>query len=81
MKKQSKSKPKSIPGKTLLEFVRAKQRAGCKVCSLPDSVREEIRNARTKKITRRDVLEWLKTEVKSPVADAELTTHTNGHHE
>lgn len=74
------SKPKSEP-RSLVDFMRAKRRAACKVCQLPDDVREQLRTASDKDIKRRDVLEWLRTEVGSDITDAELTSHKAGHHD
>lgn len=67
------------PTRSLVEFVKDKKRKACAVCSLPAEVRTQLATAREKKITRADVLEWLKSEGIAIKAE-DLAAHTNGHH-
>ena len=53
------TKPEKSPP-SLVEFVRAKRRVGCKVCALPEALRGQLaESARTKKIPLADQIEWL----------------------
>ena len=67
--------------RTLVDFVKDKRRASCVVCKLPDIIRQQVRAASEKKISRRTVLEWLETECGAKITDADIATHSNGHHE
>lgn len=67
--------------RSLAEFVKDKRREACAVCRLPAEVRDQVRTAGEKKIHRRTVLDWLKTDCSAPITDTELTVHTNGHHD
>lgn len=71
------AKSKAVP---LADFMKAKRRAACKVCQLPADVLDQLVAARTAKIRRPDMLEWLRTEVGVDVTDAELTGHYSGRH-
>lgn len=71
----------SKPPRTLAAFVHAKRRSGCPVCALPAGVRQQLTEARNRKITRAVQLEWLRTEVGVKVTDADLTAHVNGRHD
>lgn len=73
-------KKKPAQGKSLIEFVQAKRRAACRVCQLPPDVLEEIKVAKTKKITRATVLEWLSKERGIKIASADLDVHYSGRH-
>ena len=71
------SKKQAVP---LADFMRAKKRAACKVCQLPADVLEQLAAARSAKIRRPDMLDWLRTEVGSDITDAELTAHYSARH-
>lgn len=64
----------------LADFMRAKKRAACKVCRLPADVLDQLLAARTAKIRRPDMLEWLRTEVGADITDVELTAHYSARH-
>lgn len=74
-----KGRPKKT--RTLLEFVLAKKRAGCRVCQLPIEVVAEMRSARSKKIQRPVMLEWLQREHGIRLTSADLDAHYSGRHE
>jgi hypothetical protein len=65
----------------LIQFVRDKKRVGCPVCSLSDTIRSEIESARTRKIGRPEVIEWLKAEYKVTISRAQFDAHHSGRHE
>lgn len=67
--------------RSLVEFVRAKKRAGCKVCALPEAIRVELTGARTKKIPRAEQIEWLATDHHITVTSAEFDAHYSGKHD
>lgn len=77
------------PGKSdvmgLVEYAKRRRlemaREACRVCGLPDEVREQLRTASDRGIRRRDQLDWLRLHVGVDIADAELTTHRNGRHD
>ncbi len=71
----------SKKGRSLLDFERAKRRAACPVCSLPDAMLNELRAARAKKIPQNTVLEWLKTERGITLSRQEFLVHGAAHHE
>lgn len=64
----------------LADFMKAKRRAACKVCALPSEVLDQLIAARSAKIRRADMLEWLRTEVGAEITDAEMTAHYSARH-
>lgn len=74
------AKPSRKP-KSLVEFVRAKRRVGCKLCALPEVIRAELAAARTKKIPRTLQLEWIKAEHRIVLTIADFDSHFSGKHE
>lgn len=66
---------------SLVDFVKAKKRAACPVCQLPEEVRAQLKEARSKKITRSVQLEWLRDEVGVEIDDLDLNSHIAGRHE
>lgn len=74
-------KKNQAKGKSLVEFMQAKRRAQCRVCQFPPDILEEIKVAKTRKITRAIVLEWLYRERGIKIASADLDAHYSGRHE
>jgi len=91
MTKRTKKKSRKTPAKvnkvkrSLADFQRDKtmsaRRKTCPVCQLPESVRDELRAARTQKIPRLVMLEWLTEELGYNISNAALDTHGNGKHD
>lgn len=75
-----KAKP-STPTLGLVDYVKAKRREACRVCQLPDDVRDQLATASDKGIKRGVVLEWLRESVGIKITDSELTVHKNGRHD
>lgn len=78
------TKKQVVPTKApraLLTFVQDKRREKCPVCALPEEVRQQIREARDKKVDRRTIREWLKSEYGREIPETNYTTHSNGHHD
>lgn len=59
----------------------AERRSTCLVCQLPDSVRGELRTARSAKIPRLVMLEWLNEELGYEITNSQLDVHGNGKHD
>lgn len=78
-----KARPKvpAKPSRSLTEFMQAKRRDGCPVCALPPSVREQLKDASKRKITRADQIEWLAAECGVKLTRALFDSHANGRHE
>lgn len=72
-----KQPPQPKQGRTLVDFVNAKRRASCAVCSLPDAIRAQVRSAPDKDIPRRVVREWLEAEHGIKISEAEFQTHAS----
>lgn len=68
------------PKPSLADFLAAKKRADCPVCKLPVDVRGQLADARNKKITLADQVEWLKL-IGSTVGHADLVRHNNARHD
>lgn len=68
-------------GRSLTDYVKAKRRAACAVCSLPDGIREEIRAARSRKINRDTIMDWLKEEHDITLTHDQFNSHQSGHHD
>ena len=70
---------------SLVDYARKKRaaelRASCPICALPDAVREQLRQARPKKIPRAVVLAWLTGEMGIKVTSPQLDTHNQGKHD
>ena len=66
---------------SLVDFVRAKKRAGCPICELPADIRGEMVEARRKKITRAEVMEWLEKAVGVTVTPTQMDLHYSGRHD
>ncbi len=67
--------------RSLVEFHRAKRRAACSVCSLPDAILGELKSAREKKISQDIVMEWLKAEHGITIPRQNFIAHGAAHHE
>lgn len=72
------AKPKEP--KSLVDFVKAKKRADCPVCALPEEIRAQLHAASEKKIYRADQLAWLKEECGHPISGEDLNRHYSGRH-
>lgn len=72
--------PKAEP-RSLLQFMRDKRKLTCKICQLPQSVRDELAAARAKKVPRALQLEWLQAEVGLSISGEELEVHKQGRHD
>ena len=68
-------------GRSLGEYERAKRRAACAACSLPETIRAQIRTASDRRIKQSTVIEWLKEEHGLTISRAEFTSHGSGHHD
>lgn len=74
------SKPKDAP--SLVQFVRAKKREGCLVCTLPPEIREQVgRPASEKKINRDLQVAWLQLVSGVKITADQLNNHINGRHD
>lgn len=69
------------PKRSLTDFVMAKKRANCPVCALPAAVRQQIAEARNKRIRRAEQLEWLRAEYGVKLSVADFEAHHSGRHE
>ena len=67
--------------RSLTQYVRDKKRAVCPVCRLAPTIRSEMDGARTKKIRRAEILEWLAAEYGIKLTPAALDAHYSGRHE
>ena len=65
--------------KTLLDFEKAKRMSACKICSLPDDIRQQIAGAG--RIKQAVVIEWLKSEHHIEVSRQDFTSHSSAHHD
>lgn len=72
---------KAGAGRSLTDYVQAKRRAACAVCSLPEDIREQIKASRGRKVTRDTVLEWLRDEHGIDLTHEALTAHDSAHHD
>ena len=66
---------------SLSEFVMNKKRSECAICKLPDAIRRELRDARKKKYTRAEQMEWLWAAFKIKITVSDFQTHLSGQHE
>lgn len=73
--------PPGAGPRTLVDFVRDKKRADCRVCQLPADAIAQLRQARDKDIPRRHQLEWLACDYGLRLDEAELAAHVNGRHD
>jgi hypothetical protein len=67
--------------RTLTDYVRAKRRKACPVCSLSDDLREQMKRARAQKIPQDDVRAWLKEDYGIELARSDFTSHGAAHHD
>lgn len=69
--------PLSLPA-----YMRAKTRAACPVCKLPDAIRAQLgRPAGRRGFSRADQIEWLREACGVQISVEELTAHLSGRHE
>lgn len=77
--------PKTTASTSLADYARDKRRAArraaCKVCAVPDEVREQMRGAREKKIDMRTIREWLERVHRIRITDVEYRAHGAGLHD
>ena len=71
----------SKQGRSLIQYERAKRRAACAVCSLPEELRAQVRAASDKKIKQGVVLEWLREEHHVTLARQDFVSHGAAHHD
>lgn len=71
---------KAKEARSLVEFVKAKKRADCPVCALPDAIREQIVGASDKKIKRPEIVAWLNEECGYSIQAGDLEKHVNARH-
>ncbi len=67
--------------RSLVEFMRDKRKKDCPVCRIPEELRQEMVAARTKKITRVDILAWLKEDHGIDVTPGQMDTHNSAKHD
>ena len=69
----------------LVEFDREQRRKDCPVCRFSDEVKDQLKKAADKKISRKVQVQWLIGVVKVGLTEADLndalTTHNNGKHD
>jgi hypothetical protein len=73
--------PKSHAARSLADFLLEKRRAGCPVCALPDTVKEQLREAGKRGIRRAEQVEWLESEFGLKLNSALFNAHHSGRHE
>jgi hypothetical protein len=66
---------------TLAEFIMDKKRAACAICRLPAAIRSELSDARKKRYSRAEQIEWLQTVFKIKITTQDFQTHQSGQHE
>ena len=66
---------------SLIDFMKAKKRRACPVCSLPEGIRSELLGARDKKIKRSEALEWLAAEWGIKIPASIFDTHNSARHD
>lgn len=66
---------------SLIEFMKEKRRKACPVCAIPEDIREEMGVARSRKIKRPDVVEWLNNVMGFKITNADLDGHYSGKHD
>lgn len=77
-----KAPPKTTPaGRSLVDYVLGKKRAECKVCALPGELREQLVVARSRKIRRAEVIEWLRDDHRIILTPRDLDVHYSARHE
>lgn len=69
------------PRRSLVQYVLDKKRADCPVCALPAEVCTEIAGARSRKIQRGTILEWLTTECGIRITGADFDRHYSARHD
>jgi len=68
-------------GRSLVEFMHDKRRQDCRICALPQDVRQEMLTASKKKYRQADVLEWLKADRDIDISEQEMASHYSGKHD
>ena len=66
---------------SLSEFIMEKKRATCAICKLPQPIRAELRDARKKRYSRAEQIEWLRVVCKVKISISDFQTHQSGQHE
>lgn len=88
-KKASRQKPrrkkktvkKKQKHRSLRTFMLDKLRAECRICALPDEVRDQIRRAlHTHRGKRHIVIEWLRADFDPKITDEDLQRHGREKH-
>lgn len=69
------------PKRSLVDFVRAKKKRDCPICRLPAEIRQQLQDAREKKIRRSEQLEWLAVEYGIKLTAAQFDTHNSARHD
>lgn len=67
--------------RSLFNYMRDKRRQHCEVCKLSPALKEEMLAARTRKITRAQVLEWLGVEHGIKLTAGQLDSHYSARHD
>ena len=65
---------------SLVAFVKQERQSKCPGCAIPEDVRQEIIEARTKKIGNDQVVRWLKS-MGFQITPDELKSHQSGNHD
>jgi hypothetical protein len=68
-------------GRSLIDYTMEKKRKACAVCSLPTDIRDQLREARTRKIRLPEQIEWLAEEHGIKLTRAHFDAHYSGRHE
>jgi len=64
-----------------VEYQMAKKRAACGVCKLSDDLKEQLAEARTRKMRVPEQLEWLSVEHGIKLTRADFDRHHSARHE
>lgn len=67
--------------RSLVQYVRDTRKANCPVCKLPADVREQLREAKDKRISVATQLDWLKNEFGITLSVEQINSHRGGRHE
>lgn len=68
-------------GRSLIDYTMAKKRAACVICSLPNEIKSQLREARNRKIRLPEQIEWLAEEQGIKLTRAQFDAHYSGRHE
>lgn len=66
---------------SLADFVMAKKRSTCAICRLPEAIRRELIDARKKRYSRAEQIEWLAAAFKIKITISDFQVHQSGQHE